>query len=70
MNVGKKQCYFCKNNVKYIDYKSPDVFKRFMTNWGRIKSGSITGVCTKHQRQLGKAIKRARFLALVPYVSR
>jgi small subunit ribosomal protein S18 len=69
-NVNQKQCYFCKNNIRHIDYKETDIFRRYLTNWSRIKPGVVTGVCVKHQKQLTNAIKRARFLALIPFVSR
>lgn len=67
---NRNKCYFCKNNIPYIDYKRADVLKRYLTSWSKIKPASNTGVCSKHQRQLSNAIKKARFLALIPYVTR
>ncbi len=53
-----------------IDYKDVRLIQRFMTSYAKISSRHRTGTCTKHQRQLAEAIKRARFLALVPYTTR
>jgi len=65
-----KQCYFSTNNVKHIDYKDAETLKKFLNPHARLLSGKRSGVCAKHQRQLAEAVKRARFLALIPYVSR
>lgn len=66
----KKKCYFCKMRVKEVDYKDVSTLSRYLNRWSKIDPASRTGVCSKHQRQLGTAIKRARQLALLPYVSR
>lgn len=66
----RKRCKFCKNNTIYIDYRNPELLKKYMTNWSKIKPASVSGVCSRHQRELTKAIKRARYLALIPYVTR
>lgn len=66
----KKQCYFNQHNIKHIDYKDTDIIKKFMNPHGRIISRKRTGVSAKHQRQLAIAIKRARFMGLLPYVIR
>jgi small subunit ribosomal protein S18 len=55
--------------VTSIDYKSPDVLRYFLTEQGKIRARRQTGVCAKHQRQLATAIKRARHLALLPFVA-
>ncbi len=65
-----KQCYFTQNNIKYVDYKDTDILKKFLNPHGRIISRKRTGVCAKYQRQLAVAIKRARFMGLLPYVAR
>lgn len=65
-----KQCYFCNNNVKHIDYKDVEALKRFMNPYARMLASRKTNVCALHQRKLAMAIKRARFLALVPFVAR
>lgn len=64
------QCYFTTNNVKLVDYKDIDILKKFLTPHARMIVGKRTGVCAKHQRQLSQAIKRARFMALIPFVAR
>jgi small subunit ribosomal protein S18 len=65
-----KQCYFSQNNIKHVDYKDIDILKKFINPHGRMLSTKKTGVCSKSQRQLSEAIKRARFMALLPFVSR
>lgn len=64
------QCYFTANNIKHIDYKDIDILKKFLTPHARMIAGKRTGVSAKYQRQLASAIKRARFMALLPFVSR
>jgi small subunit ribosomal protein S18 len=66
----KKQCYFSQHNIKYIDYKDTDILKRFINPHGRMISRKRTGITAKYQRQLATAIKRARFMGLLPYVAR
>lgn len=66
--TSKKACKFCKDGVKHIDYKDEKKLKRFMTDRGKITPRRITGTCARHQRMLATAIKRARVLALVPFV--
>lgn len=66
----KKQCIFCKKKIDTIDYKDAAFLSRYLTAWAKMKSSRDTGTCAKHQRQLSQAIKRARFLALMPYVKR
>ncbi|QEJ96443.1 30S ribosomal protein S18 [Treponema phagedenis] len=63
----KKVCRFCSQKIK-IDYKDPDALRRFITERGKILPRRITGTCAKHQRKLATEIKRARALALLPFV--
>ena len=65
-----KKCFFSQNNIKHIDYKDTDVLKKFLNPHARRMSGKKTGVSTKSQRKLAEAVKRARFMSLIPYVSR
>jgi small subunit ribosomal protein S18 len=65
----KKYCRFKKNKIKYIDYKDPEFLKKFLNEQGKILPRRITGTSLKYQRQLSTAIKRARHLALLPYVT-
>jgi small subunit ribosomal protein S18 len=64
----KKVCKFCTQKLK-IDYKDADVLRRFITDRGKILPRRITGTCAKHQRALALAIKRARIIALLPFVA-
>ncbi len=64
----KKVCRFCANKAK-IDYKDADGLRRYMTERGKILPRRITGTCAKHQREVAKAIKRARSISLLPYVA-
>ena len=65
-----KQCYFSQNNIKYIDYKDVELLKKFLTPHGRMQARKRTGVSAKSQRQLATAVKRARLMGLLPFVSR
>ncbi|MGA1868739.1 MAG: 30S ribosomal protein S18 [bacterium] len=65
----RKVCKFCENKVDYIDYKDVRRLRNFMTERGKIIPRRISGNCAKHQRQLTVAIKRARSIALLPYVA-
>ena len=63
----RKFCRFTAEGIKEIDYKSVDLLKDFIAENGKIIPARITGTKAKYQRQLGKAVQRARFLALLPY---
>ena len=65
----RRTCRFCENNDIYIDYKDEKRLVRFISEQGKIIPKRITGTCAKHQRQLVQAIKRARHIALIPFVS-
>lgn len=67
-NLKSKDCKFTKAGVEYIDYKQTEVLERFVNDQGKILPRRVTGTSARHQRQLSTAVKRARFLALVPYV--
>jgi small subunit ribosomal protein S18 len=64
----KRICRFCEENVAYIDYKNDKQLTKFTTEQGKIIPRRTSGVCAKHQRMLTNAIKRARILALLPFV--
>ncbi|MBF0284264.1 MAG: 30S ribosomal protein S18 [Magnetococcales bacterium] len=64
----RKVCLFCADKTAQIDYKDPKLLQRFITERGKIVPSRITGVCAPHQRNLGKAIKRARNIALLPFL--
>ncbi|UNC93711.1 30S ribosomal protein S18 [Candidatus Contubernalis alkaliaceticus] len=63
----KKVCNFCVEKVKSIDYKAADKLRRYITERGKILPRRISGNCASHQRQLTRAIKRSRNIALLPY---
>jgi small subunit ribosomal protein S18 len=63
-----RQCVFCQANVKEINYKDTNTLKRYLSSFGKIVARKRSGVCTWHQRKLSNAIKRARFMALLPFV--
>ncbi|MEX2369013.1 MAG: 30S ribosomal protein S18 [Candidatus Paceibacterota bacterium] len=60
--------YFEENQINHIDYKDTTTLERFLTEHGRIQHRRDTGLTARHQREVAKAIKRARFMALLPYV--
>ncbi len=64
-----KQCYFSQNNIQHIDYKDVSVISKFINPHGRMIARKRTGVTAKNQRKLSTAIKRARFMALIPYIA-
>ena len=66
----KKQCYFSQQNIKHIDYKDTEILKKFINPHGRMIARKRTGISAKYQRQLATAIKRARFMGLLPFVAR
>ena len=65
----KRICRFCEEGVLYIDFKDDRKLNRFTTEQGKIIPSRTSGTCAKHQRQLVRAIKRARHLALIPFIS-
>ena len=67
MRKPSKTCPFCESRTRFVDYKDERTLGRFITDHGKILPSRLSGVCARHQRQLSTAIKRARFLALLPY---
>ena len=70
MTTVKKQCYFSQHNIKFVDYKDTDILKKFINPHGRMIARKRSGLTAKYQRQLATAVKRARFMGLLPYVAR
>jgi len=66
----KRICRFCVKKIEYIDYKDTSLLKSYITDRGKILSNKITGNCAKHQRTLSRAIKRARYIGLLPFATR
>ena len=66
--VKKKKCFFCTEGIVAIDYKDIDLIRKLTTERGKISPRRNTGTCPKHQRALATAVKRARHLALAPFI--
>ena len=69
-DINKKICDICAEQIKTVDYKDVNLLKRFVTSYGKLVSKRRSGNCAKHQRVVTRAVKRARFLALLPYVAK
>ena len=67
--IRRRSCYFCKEKVEEVDYKNYNQLRRYVSEKGKIRSRRITGACRRHQRQVAVAVKRAREMALLPYVT-
>ena len=65
----RKSCFFCKDKVDEVDYKNINQLRRYISEKGKIRSRRITGACRRHQVQVATAVKRAREMALLPYVA-
>ncbi|KPL18511.1 MAG: hypothetical protein AMJ93_13750 [Anaerolineae bacterium SM23_84] len=66
---SRKRCAFCQDKALKITYKRADLLQNYLTDRGRILPRRATGTCAKHQRELAEAIKRARYLAMLPYTA-
>ena len=64
----RKPCPYCKDKIEQVDYKDVTALRRFVSERGKIRSRRITGACRRHQNQIATAVKRAREIALLPYV--
>ena len=64
----RKPCPYCKDKIEQVDYKNVGDLRRFVSERGKIRSRRITGACRRHQSQIATAVKRAREIALLPYV--
>ena len=67
MRRQKKPCPITEAGIRFVDYKDDRLLARFITDYGKILPSRLSGVCARHQRQLSTAVKRARYLALLPY---
>jgi small subunit ribosomal protein S18 len=65
----RKPCPYCKDKIEQVDYKDVGTLRRFISERGKIRSRRISGACRRHQNQIATAVKRARELALLPYVA-
>ncbi len=68
MRRPAKTCSICESGVRVVDYKDDRALARFTTERGKILPSRLSGMCSRHQRQLSEAIKRARYLALLPFI--
>lgn len=68
MRRHQKPCPLCESGIRVVNYKDERTLGRFITDQGKILPRRITGMCARHQRQVGTAIKRARYLALLPFI--
>lgn len=66
--IINRECHFCTHNTQEVDYKEPTLLRRFMSSYGKIAPRRRSGMCAKHQRKLAMAIKRARIMALLPFI--
>jgi small subunit ribosomal protein S18 len=67
--IRRRNCFFCKEHIAEIDYKNVTQLRRYVSEKGKIRSRRITGACRRHQVQVAQAVKRAREMALLPYVA-
>ena len=67
--IRKKNCWFCRMKIVEVDYKDANQLRRYISEKGKIRSRRITGACRRHQVQIARSVKRARELALLPYVN-
>ena len=67
--IRRRNCFFCKDKIAEIDYKNITQLRRYISERGKIRSRRITGACRRHQVQVAQAVKRAREMALLPYVA-
>ena len=68
--IRRRNCFFCKEKIAEIDYKNITQLRRYISERGKIRSRRITGACRRHQVQVAQAVKRAREMALLPYVAK
>jgi small subunit ribosomal protein S18 len=68
LRLLKKECYLCENKLEKIDYKDTNLLQKFITPQGKIRPPRKTALCAKHQRLVAKTVKRARSIALLPFV--
>ncbi|MBA2528742.1 MAG: 30S ribosomal protein S18 [Euzebyales bacterium] len=66
----RKECYFSKNKIDYIDYKDVALLRKFVSDRGKIRSERVTGTTPQYQKLLAQAVKNAREMALLPYTTR
>lgn len=68
-SAKRRPCLFCVEQIEYIDYKNVDIVSKFVNAHGKIIPSRVTGTCSRHQRNLSTSIKRARVMALIPFIA-
>jgi small subunit ribosomal protein S18 len=68
--VKRRDCYFSKNKIEYVDYKDVALLRKFISDRGKIKSNRVTGTTPQYQKLVAEAVKNAREMALLPYTTR
>lgn len=63
-----KKCYFLSNGIRYVDYRNVHLLNQFLDAYGKVMPRKKTGLCARYHRQVERAIKRARYMALLPYI--
>jgi small subunit ribosomal protein S18 len=63
----RKVCIFCRDHVKYVDFKDTNLVRKFISDRGKIRARRVSGNCAQHQRDVAQAVKNAREMALLPY---
>ena len=69
-DTKSRVCYYCVNGLSEVDYKDPTTLRKFISSYGKIAPRRRSGLCAKHQRKASLAIKKARLMALLPFISR
>ncbi|MDR3163867.1 MAG: 30S ribosomal protein S18 [Mycoplasmataceae bacterium] len=67
--IPKKPCVLCQQGVNYVDYKNTELLKHYLSHTAKILPRRVTGACAYHQRMIANAIKRARYIGLLPFVA-
>ena len=70
MKKEEHGCYFTKHNIRYVDYRDVHLLARFISPYGKMLSRRRSGLCAKYQRKVKKAVKNARYMALMPYIKK
>ncbi len=68
--MAYQQCIFCSQNLEQVDYKDTNLLRRFISSQAKVIDPRYTGTCALHQRKLAQAVKRARYMAILPFVRR
>ncbi|MFH1111966.1 MAG: 30S ribosomal protein S18 [Patescibacteria group bacterium] len=70
ISIKPKDCYFCINGIKDIDYKDTRILQKFLSGYAKILARKRSGLCLKHQRKFALAVRRARIMVLIPFVNK